>query len=32
VITDAAMNDLIRLALYQAYHEIVPVVTGARGS
>ena len=25
VITDAAMNDLIRPTLYQAYHEIVPV-------
>jgi diaminopimelate decarboxylase len=25
VITDAAMNDLIRPALYQAYHEIAPV-------
>jgi len=25
VITDAAMNDLIRPALYQAYHEILPV-------
>jgi diaminopimelate decarboxylase len=25
VITDAAMNDLIRPALYQAYHQIVPV-------
>jgi len=25
VITDAAMSDLIRPALYQAYHEIVPV-------
>ena len=25
VISDAAMNDLIRPALYQAYHEIVPV-------
>ncbi len=25
VITDAAMNDLIRPALYQAYHHIVPV-------
>jgi diaminopimelate decarboxylase len=25
VITDAAMNDLIRPALYEAYHEIVPV-------
>jgi diaminopimelate decarboxylase len=26
VVTDAGMNDLIRPALYQAYHEIVPVV------
>jgi diaminopimelate decarboxylase len=25
VITDAAMNDLIRPALYQAHHEIVPL-------
>jgi diaminopimelate decarboxylase len=25
VITDAAMNDLIRPALYQAFHDIVPV-------
>jgi diaminopimelate decarboxylase len=25
VITDAAMNDLIRPSLYQAYHEIVPL-------
>ena len=25
VITDAAMNDLIRPALYQAYHQILPV-------
>ena len=25
VITDAAMNDMIRPALYQAYHEILPV-------
>ena len=31
VITDAAMNDLIRPALYQAYHEIVPVAP-RRGS
>jgi diaminopimelate decarboxylase len=31
VITDAAMNDLIRPALYQAHHEILPVVQ-ARGS
>lgn len=32
VVTDAAMNDLIRPALYQAHHEIVPVVRrkGAR--
>ena len=29
VITDAAMNDLIRPALYQAHHEIVPVKTRA---
>ncbi len=26
IITDAAMNDLMRPALYDAYHEIVPVV------
>ena len=26
IIVDAAMNDLIRPALYQAHHEIVPVV------
>ncbi len=25
VVTDAAMNDLVRPALYQAHHEIVPV-------
>jgi diaminopimelate decarboxylase len=32
VVTDAAMNDLIRPALYQAYHDIVSVVRrkGAR--
>jgi diaminopimelate decarboxylase len=32
VVTDAGMNDLIRPALYQAYHDIVPVVRrkGAR--
>jgi diaminopimelate decarboxylase len=29
VVVDAAMNDLIRPALYKAYHEIVPVVPGA---
>ena len=28
VIVDAAMNDLIRPALYNAFHEIVPVVPG----
>jgi diaminopimelate decarboxylase len=26
VIVDAAMNDLIRPALYQAHHEIVPII------
>ena len=26
VIVDAAMNDLIRPALYQAHHEIIPVI------
>jgi len=31
VITDAAMNDLIRPALYQAHHEIVPVALSERG-
>jgi diaminopimelate decarboxylase len=30
VITDAAMNDLIRPALYQAHHEILPVVQSGR--
>ena len=29
VITDAAMNDLIRPALYQAHHEILPVIADA---
>jgi diaminopimelate decarboxylase len=29
VITDAGMNDLIRPALYQAYHEILPVIKDA---
>jgi diaminopimelate decarboxylase len=29
VITDAAMNDLLRPALYQAHHEILPVVADA---
>jgi diaminopimelate decarboxylase len=30
VITDAGMNDLIRPALYQAHHEIVPVLLAGR--
>jgi diaminopimelate decarboxylase len=30
VITDAGMNDLIRPALYQAYHEILPVIYDPR--
>jgi diaminopimelate decarboxylase len=30
VITDAAMNDLIRPALYKAHHEILPVVQSDR--
>jgi diaminopimelate decarboxylase len=32
IIVDAAMNDLIRPALYQAHHEIVPVRRGAPGT
>ena len=28
IIVDAAMNDLIRPALYQSHHEIIPVVRG----
>jgi diaminopimelate decarboxylase len=32
VIVDAAMNDLIRPALYQAHHEIVPVVREGRAA
>src|SRR6185437_14836410 len=30
IITDAAMNDLIRPALYGAHHEIIPVVRSNR--
>ncbi len=30
VIVDAAMNDLIRPALYESYHEIIPVVQTER--
>ena len=29
VIVDAAMNDLIRPAFYESYHEILPVVKGS---
>ena len=29
VVVDAAMNDLIRPTLYEAHHEILPVLTGA---
>ncbi len=32
IVTDAAMNDLLRPALYKAHHEIVPVVRGANES
>ena len=32
VIIDAAMNDLIRPTLYEAYHEILPVVQPAAGA
>jgi diaminopimelate decarboxylase len=32
VIVDAAMNDLIRPALYQAHHEILPVIRSDRAS
>lgn len=28
VVVDAAMNDLMRPALYEAYHEVVPLVQG----
>jgi diaminopimelate decarboxylase len=32
VITDAAMNDLIRPALYHAHHEIIPIKQPAKSS
>jgi diaminopimelate decarboxylase len=32
LIVDAAMNDLIRPSLYQAYHEIVPVLASSASS
>ncbi|MHA3913462.1 diaminopimelate decarboxylase [Halovulum sp. GXIMD14793] len=31
LILDAAMNDLIRPAMYEAYHDIVPVIEPAAG-
>ncbi len=31
LIVDAAMNNLIRPSLYQAYHEIVPLIRDQRG-
>jgi diaminopimelate decarboxylase len=31
-VIDAAMNDLIRPALYQAWHDVVPVTKGTVGS
>ena len=31
-IVDAGMNDLIRPALYQSYHEIVPIAVGSGDS
>jgi diaminopimelate decarboxylase len=32
VVVDAAMNDLVRPAFYDAWHEIVPVATPPRGT
>ncbi len=32
LIVDAAMNDLVRPAMYEAFHDIVPVVQPAPGS
>jgi len=32
VVVDAAMNDLLRPALYQAYHEVEPVARPRRGT
>ena len=31
LILDAAMNDLVRPAMYEAHHDIVPVAEGGRG-
>jgi diaminopimelate decarboxylase len=30
-VVDAAMNDLIRPALYSAYHHVLPVLQGEDG-
>ncbi|MFH1578166.1 MAG: diaminopimelate decarboxylase [Candidatus Omnitrophota bacterium] len=32
VIVDGAMNDLIRPSLYEAYHKIIPLKAGSRGT
>ena len=32
VVVDAAMNDLVRPAFYDAWHDVVPVVASARGA
>ncbi len=32
LILDAAMNDLIRPAMYEAYHDIIPVIESAAGA
>jgi diaminopimelate decarboxylase len=32
VVVDAGMNDLIRPSLYNAYHQIVPLVVGGSGT
>ena len=32
VIIDAAMNDLIRPTLYEAHHDILPIVAAANGA
>ncbi len=32
LVVDAGMTDLIRPALYEAYHEVVPVVTNGHGA
>jgi diaminopimelate decarboxylase len=32
LVLDAAMNDLVRPAMYEAYHEIVPVTEAAAGA